>query len=191
MATKKTTPTAKDIYQIKVTLLGTKPPVWRRLLVPADLTLVKLHDVLQTAMGWCDEHMHEFRPSQGRLRMPAIESEATVTLSAVLRKAGTGMNYTYDFGDSWEHLIVLENKLPTDPHETYPKCTGGQLACPPEDCGGIPGYYALLKARANLKQPRHIELRGRIGAECNPDSFSLERVNRLLSPMRGSNEGPA
>ena len=173
MATKNLA-SSKDIYQLKVSLLGTKPPVWRRVLVPADLTFAKLHDVLQTAMGWYDEHMHEFRISQRRM-------EVTATLSAVLRKTGARMNYTYDFGDNWEHLILLERRLEADPHTTYPMCTDGKLACPPEDCGGVHGYYDLLKARADRRHPRHQELREWVGDKFDPESFSPDEVNRLFA----------
>ena len=152
MATKQIE-TAQDIYQLKVTLLGTKPPIWRRLLVSADLTLAQLHNVVQTAMGWDDEHMHEFRAGQRRfgrpepaapfMSGPRVESDRTVYLSAVLQRVGAKMTYTYDLGDNWEHVIVLEKQLLAEPQTTYPVCTDGQLACPPEDCGGIPGYYNL------------------------------------------------
>ena len=158
MATKRIDP-VEDIYQIKVTPLGTKPPIWRRLPVPADLTLAQLHFVLQVAMGWEDGHMHEFRVGQRRfgrpepsapfMRMPRTESERTARLSAALGRTSAKMIYAYDFGDSWEHSIVLEKKLPTDPNATYPLCIDGRLACPPEDCGGIPGFYDLLDALAD------------------------------------------
>lgn len=128
MATK--TESVSDIYQIKVTLLGTKPPIWRRLLVPADMTLVQLHNVLQIAMGWEDGHMHEFRVGQRRfgqpepadpfMRMPRTESERSARLSALLERTGAKMIYTYDFGDSWEHCIVLEKQIPADHDTTYP-----------------------------------------------------------------------
>ena len=107
-----------DIYQIKVTLLGTKPPIWRRVLVPADLTLAQLHDLLQIAMGWQNGHMHEFRigqryfgkpdPEYRSMGMDSVENERTVRLPDVLRKTGPKLIYTYDLGDSWEHAIVLE-----------------------------------------------------------------------------------
>jgi Plasmid pRiA4b ORF-3-like protein len=193
MATKQIE-TTQDIYQLKVTLLGANPPIWRRLLVPADMTLALLHKTLQTAMGWDDGHMHGFRAGQRRfgrpeppdpfMRGPRVESERTVRLSAVLQKTGATMIYTYDFGDNWEHVIVLEKQLPAEPKTTYPACTDGQLACPPEDCGGIPGYYDLLDALADPSHPRQEELRDWIGAEFNPDAFSIDTVNRLLSPAR-------
>ena len=152
-----------EIYQLKVTLLGTSPPIWRRLLVPADTTLAQLHDVLQAAMGWEDGHMHEFSIGQRRIGrpdpedrlmgMPSAENERTVRLSGILGRAGSKAIYTYDFGDTWEHSIVLEKRLPDDPNLTHPVCTDGQLACPPEDCGGIPGFYDLVEA-LNDPKPR-------------------------------------
>jgi hypothetical protein len=197
MATKRFD-TAQDIYQLKVTLLGTNPPIWRCLLVPADLTLAQLHNVLQTAMGWNNEHMHEFRAGQRRfgrpepvdpfMRTPRVESERTALLAAVLQRRGAKMIYTYDLGDNWEHGIVLEKQLPAEPHTTYPICTDGQLACPPEDCGGIPGYYEMLDALADPSHPRHDELRDWIGDEFNPQAFSVDKVNRLLSPARRRNK---
>jgi hypothetical protein len=193
MTTKKIE-TAQDIFQLKVTLLGTKPPIWRRLLVRADLTLAQLHNVVQTVMGWDDEHMHEFRvghrrfgrpePADPFMGAPRVESERTVPLSALLQKAGVKMIYTYDLGDSWEHSIHLEKQLSAEPHTTYPICTDGQLACPPEDCGGIPGYYDLCDALADPSHPRHEELSDWIGGEFNPDAFSIDKVNRLLVPAR-------
>jgi hypothetical protein len=94
------------------------------------------------------------------------------------------MMYTYDFGDNWEHDILLEKLLHAEPKTTYPICTDGQLACPPEDCGGIPGYYDLLDALADSGHPRHKELRDWIGDEFNAEPFSIDKVNRLLSPAR-------
>ena len=115
-----------DIYQLKLTLLGTRPPIWRRLLVPADLTLAQLHDVLQAAMGWEDGHMHEFsigprrfgrpNPEDRLMGMPSVENERTMRLSAILGRVGSKAIYTDDFGDSWEHSIVLEKRLSVDPN---------------------------------------------------------------------------
>jgi len=185
---------AQDICQIKVTLLGTNPPIWRRLLVPADLTLAQLHNVLQTAMGWDNQHMHQFRAGQRRFgrpepedpfsKRPRAESEDTVRLSGVLHTGSAEMVYTYDFGDNWEHGILIEKHLRAEPQATYPKCTDGQLSCPPEDCGGIPGYYDLLDTLANSSHPRYEELRDWIGGEFNPEEFSVDKVNRLLSSAR-------
>jgi hypothetical protein len=193
MATKKIE-TAKDIYQIKVTLLGTKPPIWRRLLVPAELTLAQLHDVLQIAMGWQNGHMHQFRlgrryfgrpfPEERLMGMTPTENERMVRLSAVLGRVGAKMIYEYDLGDSWEHGIVLEKQLPVDPNTKYPVCTDGRLACPPEDCGGILGFYDLVEAIADPNHEQHQELRDWLGYDFDPQSFSIDNVNHMLLPAR-------
>jgi hypothetical protein len=166
------------------------PPIWRRLLVPADLTLARLHNVLQVAMGWHDSHLHEFSAGERRFGQPdpdgqlmggaAVESERTAQLSDLL---GTGSNviYTYDFGDSWEHSIVLEKRLPADPNTTYPICTDGKLACPPEDCGGVPGFYDLLEALADPKHEQHKEMLDWIGKGFDPQAFSVDKVNKMLA----------
>ncbi len=136
MATKRINP-AQDIYGIKVTLLGTRPPIWRRLLVPASITLAKLHDVLQTTMGWHDCHMHEFRAGERHFGRPdpedismgmQVENERTVKLSSVLRRPGAKMVYTYDFGDNWEHAVVLEKQMPLLPDMSDPICIDGNRA---------------------------------------------------------------
>ena len=190
----------KDIYQIKVTLLGTKPPIWRRLLVPSSLTLAQLHDAVQTAMGWQGGHMHEFRagqryfgkpdPEYRSMGMGPVENERTVRLSGVLRKTGPKLIYTYDLGDSWEHAIVLEKQLPVDPNTSYPVCTDGQLACPPDDCGGIPGFYDLVEAIADPNHEQHKELRDWLGYDFDPLAFSIDSVNQMLVPARRRGKAP-
>ena len=192
MATKRINP-AQDIYGIKVTLLGTKPPIWRRLLVPASMTLAKLHDILQTAMGWHDCHMHEFRAGERHFGRPdpedismgmQVENERNIRLGSVLRRAGAKLIYTYDFGDNWEHAIVLEKLLPLLPDMTSPICIDGSLACPPDDCGGIPGFYELLDALADPNHEQHQEMRDWVGGDFDPQAFSVEEVNRKLAPRR-------
>jgi hypothetical protein len=194
MATKKIA-SSQNIYQIKVTLLGTKPPIWRRLLVPASMTLAKLHDVLQTAMGWAGGHMHEFRTADRHFGMPdpedrsmgmQVENERSIRLSSVLRRAGAKLIYTYDFGDNWEHAVVLEKLLPAQLSLDleYPICIDGKLACPPDDCGGIPGYYELIEALADPEHDRHEEISEWISDGFDPQAFSVENVNRMLSPKR-------
>jgi hypothetical protein len=195
----KTHTVPSEIYKLKVTLLGTKPPIWRRLLVPANLTLAQLHAVLQVAMGWQDGHMHEFsigerrigtpNPQDRLMGMPPVENEQKVRLSGVLGRVGTKAIYTYDFGDSWEHGIILEKCLPPVSDTTYPLCIDGQLACPPEDCGGIPGYYDFLEAINNADHERHEELCEWVGDEYDSDAFSVEDVNQRLMFMRPRRKG--
>jgi hypothetical protein len=176
-----------SIYQLKVTLLRTSPPIWRRLLVPSDITLSKLHDLLQLTMGWTDSHLHEFlfrgqrygptHPERGVTR--AID-EGKVRLNQLLARVGAKIVYTYDFGDGWEHGIVLEKALPVDPNMAYPLCTGGARACPPEDCGGIGGFYGLLESLQNPRHPQHEELLEWVGEDYDPEKFSIEAINRIL-----------
>jgi len=182
-----------DIYQLKVTLLGTSPPIWHRLQVPADVTLAQLHDVLQTTMGWQDGHMHEFSVGQRRfgrpnpqdrlMGQPSVENERTVRLSSLLSRIGSKAIYTYDFGDSWEHSIVLGKRFPGDPNATYSVCTDGQLACPPEDCGGIPGFYDLVEVLNDPNHERHQEMLDWIGDDFDPQAFSVDQVNQMLAPL--------
>ncbi|MCP5118044.1 MAG: plasmid pRiA4b ORF-3 family protein [bacterium] len=189
MATKRKGP-VNEIYQLKVTLRWTKPPIWRRLLVPADMTLAQLHDVLQVAMGWEDDHLHDFRVGQqrfesGRPRLGAFGSddqteESGVLLRQVMRRTGAKATYTYDFGDSWEHSIVLEKRLPREAGTQYPACTGGKRACPPEDCGGIPGFYNLLEAIQDPDHEDYEEMLEWVGDDHDPEAFSIEAVNRRL-----------
>ena len=184
----------QEIYQIKVTLLGTDPPIWRRLLVPAALTLEQLHDVLQLAMGWEDSHMHEFRIGQQRfgkpdpmeraLGGPRTASESTARLFDVLGRAGAKAVYTYDFGDSWEHRIVVEKRLAPEPGRAYPACVAGERHGPPEDCGGIPGFYNLLEAISDPEHKQHEDLLEWLGDGFDPGAFSIDEVNRQLAPLQ-------
>ena len=184
----------QEIYRIKVTLPGTRPPIWRRLLVPASLTLEQLHDVLQIAMGWEDCHMHEFRIGQQRYGTSdpmervfggsRTASERAARLFNVLDRAGTKAAYTYDFGDSWEHRIVVEKRLAPEPGRAYPACLAGERHGPPEDCGGIPGFYNLLEAISDPKHEQHEELLDWLGDGFDLEAFSVDEVNRRLAPLQ-------
>src|SRR5215813_9592272 len=115
-----------------------------------------------------------------------VIKQRTVRLSSVLSRAGAKAIYTYDMGDSWEHGIVLEKRLPVDPGTVYPVCTGGERACPPEDCGGIPGFYDLLNALGDPMHEQHDELQDWVGDDYDPDAFSIDKVNQMLTPRRRS-----
>jgi len=183
----------QEIYQIKVTLLGTSPSIWRRLLVPANLTLGQLHDVLQLAMAWEDCHMHDFRIGQKRFGKPdpddrlmgltAVGNERTVRLFSALGKVGAKAVYTYDFGDGWEHGIAVEKVLPPEAGHAYPVCVDGKRHAPPEDCGGVPGFYNLLEAIGDPKHDQHEEMRDWLGDDFDPEAFSVDDVNRRLAPL--------
>ena len=185
---------SQEVYQIKVTLLGTDPPIWRRLLVPADITLETLHDILQLAMGWEDCHMHDFCIGQQRYGKPdpmeqafggpRTASERTARLFSVLGRVGAKAVYTYDFGDSWEHQIVVEKRLAPEPGRAHPACLAGERHRPPEDCGGIPGFYNLLEAISDPEHEQHEELLDWLGDDFDPEASSIDEVNRRLAPMQ-------
>ena len=177
------------IHQLKITLKHIKPPIWRRLEVPADIKLGKLHDVIQIAMGWTDSHMHAFIAEETVYGTPdpefggSTKSERNVRLDSIV-KAGGKLVYEYDFGDGWEHEIKIEKILETDPATHYPRCTAGKRACPPEDCGGLYGYEEFLAAISDSGHPEHSNMRDWIGGEFDPEAFELAQVNQALWRMR-------
>ncbi len=179
------------IYQIKVTLNRSSPPIWRRILVPANVTLLKLHDIVQIVMGWEDSHLHEFTRGGVTYGVPdydafndfEIKDSARVKLSQVLRAEGERLGYEYDFGDSWQHTLLLEKILPRQKGATYPICVKGRRACPPEDVGGMWGYENFLDAIRNPDHEEHELYTTWIGGAFDPDFFDLEAVNGELQAM--------
>lgn len=148
------------IYMLKIRLLEIHPEIWRRFVVPGDITLDRLHDVIQIVMGWKDYHQHEF--SIGRQRYtenPEFKedgvSENRFRLVDLIKQKGRTFVYRYDFGDSWEHEITLEDSRYHNPQLQTPlQCIEGENACPPEDVGGVHGYFEFLNA---LQDPKHEE----------------------------------
>ena len=181
-----------EICQLKITLRYMRPPVWRRVQVLSDITLAKLHRIIQVAMGWYDSHLHQFIVGERYYGVPSIDefSELELTdekkarLSQVLSKSKQKMVYEYDFGDGWEHEILLEKVLQTDPGVRYPRCMGGARACPPEDCGGVGGYANFLQAISDPNHEEHDEYLEWIGGEFDPEKFDLDLVNRELKAIR-------
>jgi hypothetical protein len=177
------------IYQIKITLRYIAPPVWRRIEVPADIKLGKLHRMLQAVMGWTDSHLHAFRIGRLSYGVPDPEfpddmkNERTMRLDNI---AATGdmIIYEYDFGDGWEHELKIEKVLTPEPDMRYPRCTAGKRACPPEDCGGPPGYEHLLEVLRDPKHEEHEEMREWIGRDFDPEEFDLAEVNEMLKNTR-------
>jgi hypothetical protein len=176
------------IYQIKVSLRGAKPPIWRRLELPADTGLADLHGYLQTAFGWDDGHMHAFETPFGMFGVADRElahlPEKPVTLEQVAPGAGDRLDYVYDFGDDWVHEIQVEKVLDRQ-DVAYPRCTGGRRAAPPEDCGGIWGYQHLVEVLGDPGHPDHEEQLEWLGlesaAEFDPARFDAAEVTRSLT----------
>jgi hypothetical protein len=178
-----------SVLQVKISLLGiSKPPVWRRLLVPATIRLDRLHNVIQAAMGWEDYHMHAFADGSSEYGLADPElghrDERKATLDRLLKREGERILYTYDFGDNWEHGIVVEKAFAAEPGVRYPVCLAGKGACPPEDCGGVWGYEHLREVLADSADGEHKEMLGWLGlqtaAEFDPARFDVDEVNRAL-----------
>jgi hypothetical protein len=180
------------VYQLKVSLRGAKPPIWRRLLVPADISLAGLHATILAAFGWHGGHMHVFETTYGDFgradRELGHRADGSVTLEQVAPQAKDKIRYTYDFGDDWVHDIVVEKVLDRDPSTAYPRCTGGKRAAPPDDCGGIWGYEELVEVLADPAHPEHEERLQWLGladaSQFTPDAFDVEAVNRQLGALR-------
>lgn len=176
-----------SIHQIKVTLAGLKPPVWRRLLVPSEITLDRLHDVIQIAMGWEDDHLHQFKlgaavySDSRMLGAGRVQKERAVRLSLVAPGLRSKLKYEYDFGDGWEHDILVEAIHPPEPDKHYPVCVAGERACPPEDCGGVWGYVAKLEALQDPGDPDHEDVVDWMGEGFDPEEFDLDEVNKRLA----------
>ena len=183
------TSVGKSIVSVKVTLVGTKPPVWRRLLMLDTMTLADLHCAIQAAMGWEDSHLHVFhidgRDYGDRRTVDNVADENRITLISIVKSGVSRFAYTYDFGDSWEHVLVIEKAQPTAPGQAYPVCVGGKRACPPEDFGGHLGYQQLLEVLADPDHPDYAEQREWIGEDLNPEAFDINFANTLLKARFG------
>jgi hypothetical protein len=179
-------PTSERVYQFRITLLDVHPPVWRRIQVK-DCTLDKLHEHIQTSMGWTNSHLHHFIFGGDRDRKlvgdPMLMAEnfddmdygdsTTTKLSQVVPPDGQRFRfrYEYDFGDSWVHEVLFEGTLRAEPGRRYPLCVEGARACPPEDCGGPWGYGDFVEAVTDPDHEQHNELLEWVGGEFDPEAF--------------------
>jgi len=178
-----------EVLQVKVVLRGFDPPVWRRVALSVNASFAQLHEVLQQAMGWQDCHLHEFRVGAVICGLPdpdgppGLLDERQQGLSPHFAQGTSGL-YLYDFGDGWEHELLVERVEPADPAVAYPICTAGARACPPEDCGGAVGYQELLEALADPRHPAHETMKTWVGGDFDPEGFDRNMVNRRLQRRR-------
>ncbi len=177
----------KRVYQLKVTLRDVRPPIWRRVQVTGDASLFKLHRIIQTVMGWHDEHLHEFEV-KGEFYGDAEINEGDLLdeKSALLRRLVADQNehfhYMYDLGDCWEHEILVEKILPVEKGVSYPVCLKGERACPPENCGGGPGYEKLLKILSDPSHSEHDHMFAWLPGDFDTEKFDVEDANKRLRP---------
>ena len=167
----------RRVHQLKITLRGVKPPIWRRVVVDGGETLDHLHAVIQAAFGWWDAHLHDFDIGGVRYGIPddddgtPVKDERRVSIDQAIGNSGHKIRYLYDFGDNWEHDIVVEKTMSAGEVTTVPDCVGGRRACPPEDCGGPWGYRELLDILADPTHPEHEERLEWAGGNIDPAAF--------------------
>lgn len=155
-----------EIATLRIDLNYSDPPIWRLVEVPTSITLKVLHDIVQVTMGWLNYHLWEFRidgttygpPMDENWGISPRKSADRTRLRDVIAPGTTTIDYTYDFGDSWEHKLTVSDVRPGDPATGYPRFIDGNRDCPPEDCGGIPGFQAMLEARADASHPDHADI---------------------------------
>ncbi len=178
-----------SIVSLKVTLRGTKPPVWRRLLVPGSMTLGDLSEAILTGMGWMGGHLHAFDIGGQQYGDPAttddVADEKRLTLDGVLKSDVKRFGYDYDFGDNWEHIVAIEKTLAPVSGLGYPACVDGMRNCPPEDCGGVFAYAELLEILADPSHPEREERLEWIGEDFDPEEFDAAAADLRLAARFG------
>ena len=182
---------ANRVYQFKIAIKDITPIIWRRILVPETYNFWDLHVAIQDAMGWFDYHLHLFQirrkhastvteigipDKDGFEDEPEILAGWDIPIRDYFYDAGVTAHYEYDFGDGWEHEILLEGILLRVKGRKYPSCIDGSQACPPEDCGGVPGYYRLLEVLSDPSHDEHDEMVAWLGKKYNPQEFMPEKV---------------
>lgn len=185
-----------SIYQLRIALYWVQPAVWRRLTVPGTANLGWLHAVIQVAMGWTNSHQHKFTHGEKiysdlffemneAVDGPRVEDENKIVLQKILLCENDVLSYEYDFGDSWFHQIEVEKILPAESTPALmAKCLDGANACPPEDCGGPPGYDNLLRILKNSKHKEYKFMKVWIGRPFDPKIFDLDKTNKYLTQLK-------
>src|SRR5262250_3248895 len=183
---------SKQVARLRISLRHTEPEIWRLIEVPAGMTLKELHTVIQSAMGWEDAHLFEFQVGRERVAGPGLGfgdsrslSAGRVRLADLAAHGVKRFTYVYDMGDGWEHAVKIEKLLPADPVTPYPRLIDGALRCPPEDVGGIPGFYDFLEAIGDPKHPDHEDRTDWYGGVFDPKAIDLDRIRKDLGRIAG------
>jgi hypothetical protein len=182
-----------EVSDITVTLSGSEPAIYRQLQVRSDISLFELHCIIQIALGWTHSHLYQFIRGDlvfGILMddfkndFPDTIDANHVPLAGVLKRPGQVINYLYDFGDHWEHKVQLNRHLPTEKDKFYPVCIAGEGVCPPEDCGGIHGYYEMMEVLKDANHPEHKDTKTWAGRNYLNKQFDLIAVNKKLRKIK-------
>jgi len=185
-----------EVLKIRIILDNTSPLIWRDILVKRNISFYQLHQIIQITMGWTNAHLFEFSIEGYRIseiyddleefEPGDISNARELYLEDVINEKGEEFIYTYDFGDSWDHTIKVEPYHMIDKAMQLPVCLSGELQCPPEDCGGIPGFYNLLKILSNNKHPEYKDTKRWVGSKFDPTKFDLIKVNKQLKNINRS-----
>ncbi len=180
----------KMALQFRIELEDITPAIWRVIQVPADYNFWDLHVAIQDAMGWLNYHLHyfEIKPKHKRelrrIGIPDFEEPHEsfpidpgweIAIDSIFKDLGSSATYLYDFGDSWKHKVTLDGYMHKYKNQSYPMCVNGRRACPPEDCGGVPGYMHLLEVLGDKQNPEYNEMREWAG-DYDPETFNPEEV---------------
>ena len=188
MAKKKTKASTTKVFELEIWLVDIEPRIWRRFVVPANIKLPRLHDVIQNVMGWTNSHLHAFMTEGKRYTDPYPDfdigedtlDETKAGLTDLVLRPKDRFVYEYDFGDGWNHVVEVISIVPPEKDVTYPLCLAGERACPPEDCGGPWSYDDLLEAIRDPDHGEHDDMLEWVGSSFGPESFDAREVNRLL-----------
>jgi hypothetical protein len=192
----KSSKTPEKILEIKITLQEVKPTVWRTIAIDVQASLEDLHQAIQLSMGWQFAHLYAFsivgkrgrvteRYSSNDFQLDGTESTEKTKLADLVEAGVKEFQYEYDFGDSWEHTIKILGALKApEAGKKYPICLDGAMACPPEDCGGTPGYENLMAVMSNPKDPEYKEMKEWLGKKFDPTKFSLTAANKALKEIQ-------
>jgi hypothetical protein len=173
--------------------MGSRPPIWRRLQVSAKTDLETLHVILQIAFGWTDSHLHQFLIDGQSYSLPEfgldefgdeIKNERKTELDQLGLEAKKKFVYEYDFGDSWEHQVVVEKVVEKEPGAVYPRCVGGKRSGPPEDCGGVWGYEHLREVIKDPKDEEHQSMMEWLGGSFDPEAFNEKEINEEFKTIK-------
>lgn len=191
--TAKKSPAPGTVFQFKVSLVGARPQIWRRIQVPGTASLADLHAIIQICMGWNDCHLHHFDIDDELYAVPSEEEhwqeirrhdERSVTLESLGARLQPSFLYVYDMGDYWEHQIELEKKIPPTEDACRPKLVTGRRACPPEDCGGISSYLEQVKILKKPNHPAYEATQSWFGPDFRPDAFDFDDIRKINEQLQ-------
>lgn len=179
---------AEEIVTLRIELCDSEPLIWRQLEVPTAITLKQLHDIVQIAMGWQNSHLWEFTIGKQRYGLPQAagwadepqQAAGKARLSECLKPGKTTLHYLYDFGDSWEHRLIFSKIRQAEPGVSYPCYIAGEWNAPPEDCGGLPGFYDMLDARVDASHPDHADIMEWLG-DYRPETIDEVSIRAALA----------